>query len=564
MSSIYEKLSAERKSLQAQGRIPDWYITGGWQMFKSKYMYQADDVKSQFQRISITAARHLPEEYQGLAYSKFFGMMWDRIISLSSPVLANMGTDRALPVSCQGQYIGDSIDEIYASKRELAIHTKQGFGTSAYLGDIRPRGSRIRGGGNSEGILPVFKGIINDMQYVSQGNTRRGSFAGYMPLEHGDFDEVVDYMSAFPDDFNLGYCISDQVLDDLNKGNKELTRRFKKTLKVKMTNGRGYFVFPDRMNRLAPEAIRNSGRTIKASNLCSEIALPADYDYTFTCVLLSMNILEWDKIKNDDSIFWATVFLDCVNSEFIRMAKNMPGMEKSVRFAEDYAALGLGQCGFHTYLQSKMIPYESLEAMFLSREIAERMDSESMRASKWLAEIRGEVKHTKGLGYRNATRLSVAPTKSSALLMGGVSEGINPDPAMSYTQASAAGDIDRINPYVLEILKKNNRYDKATMDSISANFGSVQHFDFFSDEQKAVFKTAFEINQEAHLRLHSQRSPKVDQASSFNFFLSSDEDPRWISHLHKLAFNDENVKSLYYCYTQRGVKAAPRECIACQ
>lgn len=566
-NNLYEKLSAERKQLQREGRLPSWYLTGGWSMFKQKYLYEAPDARAQFQRIAKTAAKHLIDigvDTVKEAEEKFFDMFWSGVLSPSTPVLSNTGTNRGLPVSCQGSYIPDSIDGIYGTKRELALHTKHGFGTSAYLGDIRPRGTKISIGGKAEGVVPVLKGLIQDSQYVSQGNTRRGSVAAYFPFDHGDFDEVVDFVTATPEDANIGFNFSDYNIAKLEGQDPEMVRRFKKLMKLKMVSGRGYLSFIDKMNRLAPQAIKNSGIPIVASNLCNEISLPSNNYYSFVCVLSSMNLVHWDRLKTSDDIFWATVFLDCINSEFISKAKNISGLEKSVKFAQDFAALGLGACGLHTLFQQKMIPWESFQAHQLNNEIFARMDSESRRASEWLAEKRGCVKFTEGTGMRNATRLAIAPTKSTALLMGGVSEGINPDPAMTYTQASAGGDLLRVNALILSRMRERGAYKKSEFDSINAASGSVQHVSWLTDEEKEVFKTAFELNMESVLRMGSARQRHIDQGQSLNVFFSANEDPRWIAHIHRMAMLDERIKGLYYVYSTRTLKGASRECVACQ
>lgn len=712
-NNTYEKLSAERKQLQREGRLPNWYLTGGWSMFKQKYLYEAPDVRAQFKRIARTAAKHLIDvgiDTVKEAEDKFFDMLWSGVLSASTPVLSNTGTNRGLPVSCQGSYIPDSIDGIYSGKRELALHTKHGFGTSAYLGDIRSRGTRISIGGKAEGIQPVFKGLIQDSQYVSQGNTRRGSVAVYLPFDHADFDEIVDFVTATPEDANLGFNFSDANISRLEAQDPELLRRFKRLMKMKMVTGRGYLSFIDKMNRLAPPAIKNSGIPIVASNLCvagdtrlltedgefpiaelvgrtvnvwngikftpalvaktgenqklleikfescdlsyihtetsikctpyhkfydewgdvvtaeelvrdeylqpfflpkeegsvidngyrhfkvvsiestdsadtycvneptehkavfngvltgncNEIALPSNEEYSFICVLSSMNLVHWDKLKDSDDIFWATIFLDCINSEFISKAKHIPGLEKSVKFAKDFAALGLGACGLHTLFQQKMIPWESFQAHQLNNEIFARMDSESRRASEWLAEKRGCAKFAEGTGMRNATRLAIAPTKSTALLMGGVSEGINPDPAMTYTQASAGGDLLRVNALILSRMRERGAYKKSEFDSINAASGSVQHVSWLDNAEKEVFKTAFEINMESVIRMASARQRRIDQGQSLNLYFAANEDPKWISHIHRMAMLDDRIKGLYYVYSTRTLKGASRECVACQ
>lgn len=564
--NLYDKLSEERKQLQEQGLVPDWYSTGGYQMFKEKYEYEVDgrSVRGQFERIARTAAKHLKgTKFEKDAEAKFFDLFWRGLLSPSTPVLANMGTTRGLPVSCSGSAVEDSIDGFYSNRHETAMLTKFGFGTSSYLGNIRPRGTPIRVGGKASGVVPVFKGHVQDMRDVAQGTARRGAWAGYLEIDHGDFDELADHIMAEPDDANVGWIIRNDFIKRLESKDIDALRRFQKAMKMKMITGKGYFCFIDKINEKRPAMYKNLGLTVKASNLCDEITLFADAQHTFTCVLSSMNVAKWDDIKDTDAVYWATIFLDCVASELIEMGRGIPGLEKAIRFTEKGRALGLGQCGFHTLLQSKMLSFEGFEAHMLNLDIAAFIDRESLRASQDLAAELGEPEWCKGYGVRNTHRIAIAPTKSTALLMGGVSEGINPDPAMSFTQMTAAGEVDRINPILLNLMKSKGVYSKKNIAEITAKQGSVQHVDWLDAEEKAVFRTAFEINQKAIIRMASARARYVDQWQSLNLFFAADEDPAWIAEVHGEAFRDPNILGLYYIYTQAGVQASKGECEAC-
>lgn len=564
--NIYNKLSEERKELQTQGLVPEWYTTAGFQMFKEKYEYETNgrSVRGQFERIAKTAASYLVgTKYEQEAEGKFFELLWKGWMSPSTPVLANMGTSRGLSVSCSGSTVGDSIDGFYRNLHETAMLTKMGFGTSSYLGDIRPRGSKIAAGGKASGVLPVFKEHVQSMRNVAQGTARRGAWAGYLPMDHGDFDELVDHVMAEPDDANIGWVISDAFIKRLDSGDLEAIRRFQKAMKMKMVTGKGYFCFIDKINRKRPQMYVDQGMFVKASNLCDEITLFSDDDHTFTCVLSSANVYKIDEYKDTDAVFWMTVFLDCVASDLIAKGEGVPGLEKAIRFTKKGRALGLGQCGFHTLLQEKMIPFESFEAQMLSQQIAKHLYEESLRASQDMAKELGEPEWCKGYGLRNTHRIAIAPTKSTALLMGGISEGINPDPAMSFTQMTSAGEVDRLNPVLLKLMKELGVYSKKHVAEITEKQGSVQHVDWLTPEQKAVFKTAFEINQKVIIRMASARGRYVDQWQSLNTFFAADEDPAWIAEVHADAFRDENILGLYYIYTQAGVQASKGECEAC-
>lgn len=542
----YESISAERKKSQAKGETPPWYTTGGYAMFMQKYLYEAGTIREQFERIARTAANHSKREG---AEKVFFHMLWDGILSPSTPVLSNMGTDRGFPISCAGSYVEDSVDGFYKAKHETAMLTKMGFGTSAYLGDVRKRGTPFKGNGKASGVVPLFKSFVADMQLVSQGSNRRGAFAGYLPIDHGDFDELCDYLVASPDDLNIGWNVSDAFIERLNAGDSDAVRRYQKALKAKAVTGKGYFWFVDKANRKLPKAYHT---TNKASNLCSEILLPSDGENTYSCVLSSLNLVHWDKIKakagtSDCYIQWAVEFLNCVVDEFLEKSRNVPGFEKIRRFTERYRALGLGVCGYHTLLMQKRITWESLQASWLNIEIFDTLNKNAKAASRG-----------------NTSLIAIAPTKSTALLMGGVSEGINPQPAFTFTQTTAAGNVARIDPVLLDIVKERCEDVEAAIKEVNDKFGSVQHVSWLTDEEKEVFKTAFELDQKWVLRHAAVRSKYIDQWQSVNLFFSADESEAVISEVHKEAFLDPRIIGLYYMYTLAGVKGSTGECEVCQ
>lgn len=564
MTNSYRVLSDQRKKLQEDGLMPAHWSTGSWQLFKNKYLYQAANPKEQYQRIAATLAVHTPDP--ALWKEKFFDIMWKGWLSPSTPILANTGTNRGLPVSCAGSYIPDSIDGIYKAKHETAMLTKMGFGTAGYLGDIRPRGSIISVGGKSTGVLQVIEGFQDDMEYVAQGTARRGSWAGYLPMDHGDFDEVCTYLEQHPDGNNIGWNISDEFIQKLEDKDPEAIRRYGKALKTKMVSGKGYFFFPGKAERKRPQWYVDQNLDVKAPQLCNEIILHSSKDYTYTCVLASMNDELFDEWQGTDAVFTAIVFLDAVCQEFIERAKNIPGLEKAVAFTKNSRALGLGQCGLHSYMQKKMVAFESFEAHMVNNKIAKYIQDEAIKASEWLASVWGEPKWMKGYGRANTHLIAIAPTKSTALIMGGVSEGISPDTAMVYTQKSAGGEVDRVNPYLLKLMKEKGVFSNKNVEDIRDKMGSVQHVDWLTDEEKLVFRTAFEINQHTILRLAAARGKFMDQWQSLNLFFAAGEDESYINDVHKAAFLDPNILGLYYVYSMAGVQASSDkdECLACQ
>ena len=558
----YDALSKERKRMQEADTIPAHWSTASWQLFKEKYLYQAANPREQYQRIAKTLACHTPDP--SLWAEKFFDIMWKGWLSPSTPILSNTGTNRGLPVSCAGVYFPDSIDGIYKAKREVALLTKHGFGTAGYMGDIRPRGAAISIGGKSMGVLPVIEGLEQDMTYVAQGTTRRGAFAAYLPVSHGDFHEVVDYLAAHDDGVNIGWNWYDADTNAVMDGCEETDLRYCKINKTRMQTGKGYMYFPDKVNRNRPAMYKDLGLYVKAAQLCNEISLTNDEEHTYTCVLASMNGLFYHEWKNTDAVFVATVFLDCVAQEFIERAKNIPGLEKAVRFTKKSRALGLGLCGLHSLYMDQFITFDSLEATFLNNEIFKHLNEESLRASQWIASVYGEPEWCKGYGVANTHRLSVAPTKSTALIMGGVTEGINTEDGMVKTQRTSAGEVDRVNPQFLAYLKANGLYTKARIREVREAMGSCQRVDWLSPEAKAVFKTGFEIDPYAQINQASQRGHWLCQWQSFNLFLSSDEKEEVISDVMWRIVEDERMHGVYYTYGMAGVQASNGECQACQ
>lgn len=558
----FEQLSHERKHLQAMGDIPLWYSTQGWQMFKSKYAVPGEAaVRGRHQQIAKTLSRHMvgqEEKWEEL----FFKEMWDGVLSPASPALSNTGTDRGMMVSCSGQKIGDDVDSFYKNLRETALLSKQAFGTSGDFSDIRARGTPISKGGIANGPVEVIEDFFTCASKISQGGNRRGSFAAYLDIEHPDWHEAVDKLIAEPNGRNYGWVVRDSFITRLMNDDPDALERFNKAIHTKLLTGKGYIFCVDKANRHRPQMYRELGLEVVATNLCTEIMLHSSEELTYSCILSSMNLVHWDRIKSTDAVFIATVFLDCLCQEFIEASKDIPGMEKVRAFTEKGRAIGLGAMGFHTYLQLQGIPYVGLEAQLLSAQMAKHIQQESLRASQWLAKEYGEPEWCKGYGVRNTHRTAYAPTKTTALLMGGVSESWFPDPGMVFDAGSSVGELRRITPVIYELMKTKGIYSEAVIQDLIEHLGSVQHVTWLSKAEKLVFLNAFEMDQTILLRHASQRQKFTCQGQSLNFYVPEDGSEDLIAELMTLVLLDPNCLSQYYIYSRSGV-VVKDECIAC-
>lgn len=573
--------SEMRKRQQEEGECPSWFTTGGLQLFHNKYAYKGETVKSRFKSVAKAMAQHAPKVYPewwdtdrytvGKDWEQvFFNAMWEGFISCSTPLLANGGIrSRGTTVSCAGGYVGNNLFDRYNAITEAAILTKHSHGTSYSIDHWPAEGDKLRRGGNSMGTMPIVNDFIDVMEDVTQGS-RRGSLAYSMRPQHGDFDKVVKHLYKRSESNNVGWLIDDDFVRLMQDKDPESHRKFQRILGVKMPRGKGYLTFISKMNRHLAEAFRRKGMTVKASNLCQETCLPSDEEYTFSCVILNYN-LELYRNWPEHLVFIGQVMSDCNISEYLESMDEMTALDqqalsKIYRFTKEFRSLGSGTLGFHTLMQKEGFSISSLDCMFLNTKIFKHLDEESLKASKWLAGVLGEPLGCKGLGIRNATRLMMPPTKSSAEIMAGASEGIGLDTAMAFTKQSAGGEFFRINKVLLELMKEKGIYNDDTVREIVNTKGSVQKVDWLTDEEKAVFRTAFEIPMEDYLRLCSQRQKYIDQAQSINLYFTSNDSEEYISQIHKLAMEDEGILSLYYIYSMRGAGEISRVdfCEMCQ
>lgn len=577
MSNKYERLSHMRKQLQADGLAPEWMSTASYQLLTGQdYLDTAETPRDMYLRIAKRAAEltefDIPTYFgYDTWFEAFFDIMWKGWLSPSTPILTNMGNSRGHPIACSGTYLGDSIVSFYEARKEIAQLTQRGYGTSWCLDPVRPRGSKISKGGEANGIMQPASGVVQDMKDISQG-TRRGNVGQYLNPLHTDFDELCDQIIADDDGWNIGWNLTDEYNDLYRTDKDRADLIWKKMLKAKMVKGKGYFYFLDKVNRARPKMYVDRGFYVRHSNLCAEIALMSDKDHSFTCVLSSMNVAKYDEWKNTYAVQLATIFLDAVISDMLIKAKDEPGFERIIAFTEKSRAIGLGQLGQSTYFQMQSWPFGNFQSIQFNQMLMKHLDTESLIASKLLAKEVGEPEWMIGYKERFSHRLALPPTKSTAIIQGGISEGIGPVYANVYGQDTAGGTVFRINPVLLPIMKDRGQYTEAVMERIAKAQGSVQGESWLTDHEKEVFRTAYEINQETILLMGSHRQRIMSaggggQGQSLNLYFTAEESEEEISRLHHLAYEDEHLQSLYYVHSlneESTYKVDKSTCSACE
>ena len=484
--------------------------------------------------------------------------------SLSSPIWSNFGLSRGLPISCFGSYIGDSIYDIMRTTAEVGMMSKIGGGTSAYFGAIRPRGSDISNNGKSDGSFNFSKLFDTIIDVISQGTSRKGQFAGYIDIDHGDIDEWLDiHTEGNPIQLMYyGVCISNAWLDAMKAGDPEKRRVWAKVLQRKAETGIPYLFFKDNANAGRPDVYKDRDMTVYASNLCTEIMLPASDEESFVCCLSSMNLLYFDEWKHTDAPELLTQFLDAVMSEFIEKSAEIPFLDRAHRFAKRHRALGLGVLGWHSYLQANRIAFDSFAAMQKNNEIFQLLQQKTLAASKALAAKFGEPELLQGYGRRNTTLLSIAPTKSSSFILGSVSPSVEPFKSNYHVKDLAKIKTTYKNPFLVELLEEKGLNTEKTWESILLNDGSVQHLAALNDEEKEIYKTFAEISQLAIIQQAAQRQKYIDQGQSINVMIHPETPTRDINQLY-LTAAELGLKSIYYQHSMSAAQRFNRNLLNC-
>ena len=521
-----------------------WLNKDSRKFLERGYLLKGETPESRIEHISLGAENLLKME--GFA-GKFSDYMSRGFYSLSSPIWANFGRKRGLPISCFGSYISDEMESIMEKASEVSMMTKHGGGTSAYFGALRGRGEEISSGGESTGSVHFMELYDKLMEVVSQGNVRRGSFAAYLPIDHPDIEEFLKIRGEGNpiQNLSIGVCVSDEWMKKMIGGDKEARRIWGLVIKKRFESGYPYVFFSDNANNQAPEVYKEAGLKINNSNLCSEIMLPNKEDESFVCDLSSLNLEKWEEWKDTDAVEILIYFLDAVMSEFINKTEGMKFMEAPRKFAINHRALGVGVLGWHSLLQEKMIAFESMEAKFLNNQIWKTIAEKSRKASQDLAVIFGEPSLLKGYGRRNTTTLAVAPTTSSSFILGQVSPSIEPLNSNYFVKDLAKGKFTFKNTHLKKLLKQKNKDDEENWKSILVKAGSVQHLDFLTQDEKDVFKTFGEISQKEIIIQAAQRQRYIDQGQSLNIMIPPNTKPKEVNELMIFAW-EQGIKSLYY------------------
>lgn len=540
-----------------------WLNENSRSFLKKGYLAPGLSAEQRIKDIALTAEKILKKP--GFA-DKFYNYMSAGYYSLASPVWSNFGIAKGLPISCFSSYLGDDMGQILFTQAEVGMMSKYGGGTAGYFGDLRHRGAPIKDNGTSSGsvhFMQLFETLVN---VVSQGSVRRGHFAPYLPLEHPDADEFLNIGSEGNSiqEMTYGVTVTDAWLKEMEAGDSKKRTLWAKVLQRRSQMGYPYIFFTDTVNNNTVDVYKDKNLKIHASNLCSEILLPSNEEWSFVCDLSSVNLLHYDKWKDTDVVETLVYFLDAVMSDFITRLEEMRDshdskkreafhfMSRAYNFAVSNRALGLGVLGWHSLLQSKMLALDSKESARLNVQIFKDIQEKAYAASQKMAKEYGEPEILKGYGRRNSALMAIAPTTSSAFILGQVSQSIEPIWSNCYVK-----DIDKMkvtikNKELEKLLEEKGKNNKEVWYSIRDNDGSVLHLDFLSQEEKEVFKTFQEINQKAIIEQAAARQAYIDQGQSLNLAINPSVPAKEINALYMYAWQ-LGIKTLYY---QHSVNAA--------
>lgn len=553
-----------------------WLTENSRKFLESGYLTEGTTPEERIREIAENAERIL--QIEGFA-DKFYYYMAEGYFSLASPVWSNFGKRRGLPISCFGSHIADDMGDILFSQSEVGMMSKLGGGTSGYFGKLRPRGAEVKNNGSSSGSVHIMQLFEKMVDVVSQGSVRRGRFSPYLPIDHPDISEFLEIgTEGNPiQELTHGVTVGNEWMEEMIAGDVEKRTIWAKVLQRRGEIGYPYILFRDNANNNTVDVYKDKKHEIYASNLCTEIMLPSNDDWSFVCCLSSINLLHYDKWKDTDAVETLTYFLDAVMEEFItklEVYRDSPHkddqltfnfMEKAYNFAKSNRALGLGALGWHSLLQSKMLPFDSQEAYNLNNEIFKFIKERSYKASEEMAKKYGEPEVLKGYGRRNATLNAIAPTTSSAFILGQVSQGIEPIWSNVYVKDIAKIKTTIKNPILEKVLEEKGQNTAEVWRSIRDNDGSVEHLDFLTEHEKDVFKTYAEIDQKVIVYQAANRQNYIDQGQSINIMAHPDMPIKELNDVYVTAWR-LGVKSMYYQHSMNAAQKfkQKKECASCE
>jgi len=573
-----ELIKARKEAIKEANSEPEikWLTDHSRQFLASGYLTDDTTPEERIREIANNAEKIL--KIDGFA-DKFYGYMAEGYYSLASPVWSNFGKKRGLPISCFGSHISDDMGDILYTQSEVGMMSKLGGGTSGYFGKLRHRGAPVKNNGESSGAVHIMQLFEKMVDVVSQGSVRRGRFSPYLPIEHNDINEFLEIgTEGNPiQELTHGVTVGNKWMQQMIDGDTDKRAIWAKVLQRRGEIGYPYIFFRDNANNAAPEVYQEQKHEIYASNLCSEIMLPTNEKWSFVCVLSSINLLHYDKWKDTDAVETMVYFLDAVLEEFVTKLEvyrdsadrddrqTFMFMEKAYNFAKENRALGMGALGWHSLLQSKMLPFDSAEAFNLNSEIFKTIKEKSVKASEELATLFGEPEVLKGYGRRNATLNAVAPTTSSAFILGQVSQGIEPIWSNSYVKDIAKIKTTIKNPFLKALLAEKGMDTVEVWKSIRDYDGSVQHLEGLTELEKDVFKTYSEIDQMTIIYQAANRQNHIDQGQSLNIMVHPDMPVKDINKLYVTAWQ-LGVKSLYYQHSMNAAQKfkQKKECASCE
>jgi len=533
-----------------------------------RYLSENESYQDLFARVAATYA---DDNLHAQRLYNYISKLW---FMPATPVLSNAGTTRGLPISCFLNEASDSLDGIVNLWSENVWLAAKGGGIGSYWGNLRSIGEQVGRVGKTSGIIPFIKVMDSLTLAISQGSLRRGSAACYLPIDHPEIEEFIEMRRPTGGDPNRralnlhhGVLVTDAFMravetddewalkspyDGTIQSTIKARNLWIRLLTARVETGEPYIVFIDTVNRMIPQHHKLAGLTVKTSNLCSEITLPTGIDKygkdrTAVCCLSSLNLENYDEWKDEPGFIEDIMrFLDNVLTDFINRAPE--SFDDAKYSATRERSVGLGVMGFHSFMQKNMIPIESVMAKVWNKKMFQLIDKEVNAASKKLAEERGPCPDAAeyGINERFSNKTAIAPTASISIICGGASPGIEPIAANSYTHKTLSGSFNVRNKYLRKILQKYNQDTNEVWSSITTNQGSIDHLDFLSQDEKDVFKTAFEIDQRWLIDHSADRTPYISQAQSLNVFIPADIHKKQLHQIHYQAWK-KGLKSLYYC-----------------